>query len=109
MWARLLPLGPIALEPEIGGRVPGARLPMANKRIAAVGHDLILRPYARALAGASAPAARGSAMRAGGGLGPISAFDRGEPRSALTSTIRAIVLRAGARELSAPAAAVDAG
>ena len=91
MWARMLSLGPVALEPET---VVEYRVHRSQSRLAdpAAGHDLVLRPYATALAGGDR--ARGERLRNAGRWWDRanSAFDRGLPRSALTSTTRALVL-----------------
>ena len=90
MWARLLPLGPVALEPAT---VVSYRVHRAKSRLAdpASAHDLILRPYLATLAGGDRD--RGERLRGAGRLWTraVSAFDRGEPRQAFSSTIRAIV------------------
>jgi glycosyltransferase involved in cell wall biosynthesis len=91
MWARMLPLGPLALEPQT---VVEYRVHRSQSRLAdqAAGHDVVLRPYAAALV--KGDGARGERLRNAGCWWDRanSAFDRGEPRAALTSTVRALIL-----------------
>ena len=91
MWARMLSLGHVALRPET---VVEYRVHRGQSRLVdpAAGHDLVLRPYATALA--EGDRARAGRLRCAGRWWDRanSAFDRGQPGRALTSAIRALVL-----------------